>query len=526
MLHVERGRVGPPKALGDAQARHAREEVRDFFSRPARSRRQLSFSFDPAIYAGTAVVDALVELFMNKCAFCESAVGLTAPPQVVQLRPTQAALDLDGKIAADHYWWLAYEWENLYLSCPHCARVRGTRFPVAAPRARPGVIGPKLDAERPLLLDPCRDAPEQHLLYLSDNKVVSDDERGRTTCEMFDLNRPALVTARRDARRVLEVEFERALKRRREPDADLPRATLQRLLDPSREFAAMRRQYVAERLGPASVAEAVAPDVRVEAPKVKRAVSADFGQRKAAKEAFNLEDPATEAAYFGHARHVERVELRNFRVIHELDLALDLDAIAASAGEGSPDDSQRAPWLMLLGENGLGKSTVLQAICLALLDERARGALGLDASAFVRNGTRRALVRVHLTGASEPVELIARAGSHNFEGGGSQKALLLGYGATRLLPTARHPAPVLRAAPRAWRGSRTSSTRSYRSATPRRGCCRSAKGTSTTWRWASGSCSCSPTTSASSATGSTIAYSPRWRAGASRSRSSRRATSP
>jgi AAA domain, putative AbiEii toxin, Type IV TA system len=440
VIHVDRGRVRPPKALSDTRARTARDDAREFFSRPARSRRQLSFSFDPSVFAGPDVVDALGDLFMNKCAFCESAVGLTAPAQVVQLRPPQAALDLEGNMAPDHYWWLAYEWENLYLSCPQCARVRGTRFPVAATRARPDTKGPKLDNERPLLLDPCRDDPERHLLYLPDGTVVSDDERGRATCDMFDLNRSPLVEARRAAAAVLEDELA-ALMRRGKPGAELPRSAVEPLLDPAREFAGMRRQYVAERLGRVSATETVAPGVRIERPAVKRAVRAEFAQRQAAQEAFSLADPATEPAYFSHARLVERVEIRNFRVISELDIALDFDAIAATTGAGSPDERQRAPWLMLLGENGLGKSTVLQATCLALLDERSREALELDASTFVRNGTRRAVVRVHLTGASEPLELIARAGSRQFEGGGVQKTLLLGYGATRLLPTAKHRAP-------------------------------------------------------------------------------------
>jgi uncharacterized protein (TIGR02646 family) len=441
VIHVERGRVRAPKALSDRQADRAREEAREFFSRPAKARRQLGFTFDPAIFASGGVADALQALFRDKCAFCESALGLKSPAQVIQFRPPQAALGLEGALAPDHYWWLAYEWDNLYLSCGQCARVRGSRFPVQAERAKPGARGAELDEERPLLLDPCRDAPEQHLLYFADGTVVSDDDRGRTTCEMFDLNRTALVEGRRNAARVLEDEL-KALTRKLPPGEELPRQEVERLIGSDREFAGMRRQYVAEQLGPASTAEAVAPDVRIETPKVKRAVSADFAQRQAQQESYSLGDAAPEQAYFSHARHVERVELRNFRIIEELDLALDLEAIAAAAGEGTAADRQNAPWLMLLGENGLGKSTVLQAVCLALLDERTREGLGLDAAAFVRNGTRRAVARVHLTGTSEPVELIARAGSRRFEGGGSQKALLLGYGATRLLPNAKHPAPA------------------------------------------------------------------------------------
>jgi ABC-type sulfate/molybdate transport systems ATPase subunit len=95
---------------------------------------------------------------------------------------------------------------------------------------------------------------------------------------------------------------------------------------------------------------------------------------------------------------------------------------------------------MLLGENGLGKSTILQAVALTLLDEGSRERLDLDAREWVRSGTRRASVKVHLTGTPQPIELIARRGSRHFDGGDSLKALLLGYGATRLLPTPAHPA--------------------------------------------------------------------------------------
>lgn len=422
MIHVDRKRVTAPRSLSGSAAKTASEAARAFFEQPQGERRQLQHTFDPAVYRATDVMERLFALFRNKCAFCETAVGAIAPAEVVHLRPVSNALDLDGSVAPDHYWWLAYVWGNLFLSCATCARVRGTRFPVRAERGRPGSAWPALDREAPLLLDPGRDHPESVLLYLPDGTVVSDDERGRVTCDMFDLNRAALVEARRATLEHLTGELAAAGK------------DIEPLLDPAREFAGMRRQRILELRGTWS-SEATA-EVRVVTPKRKRDVGADFARRQEARDSYALEVPSQQAGYFSHARHVERIELRNFRVIDELDLPLRLDTIASSP---SPT-KERAPWLMLLGENGLGKSTVLQAIALALLDERARERLGLDASSFVRRGARRATVRVHLTGSSAPIELIARSGSRRFEGDPSLKALVLGYGATRLLPTARHPA--------------------------------------------------------------------------------------
>lgn len=422
MIHVDRKRVTAPRSLSGSKGKAAREAARAFFEQPEGKRRQLQHTFDPQVYRADEVMELLFALFLSKCAFCESAVGALAPAEVVHLRPVSNALDLGGNAAPDHYWWLAYDWRNLYLSCTTCARVRGTRFPVHAERARPGATGTELDREESLLLDPCRDQPEGLLLYLPDGTVVSDGERGRVTCDMFDLNRTALVEARRATLARLPDELAAAGE------------DIEPLLDPAREFAGMRRQRIVELRSTWS--SAATSEVRVVTQKVKRSVGADFARRQEARDAYALEVPSQQEGYFAHARHVERIELRNFRVIDELDLPLQLDTIAASP---SPT-KERAPWLMLLGENGLGKSTVLQGIALALLDERARESLGLDASSFVRRGARRATVKVHLTGSSAPIELVARSGSRRFEGDPSLKALVLGYGATRLLPTAKHPA--------------------------------------------------------------------------------------
>jgi uncharacterized protein (TIGR02646 family) len=431
VIHLDRIRVPPPSSLSGTRAQTAYEAAEEFFGRPAAKRRQLRFRFDADVYASPEVFEALNALFLSKCAFCESAVFTTAQPEAVHLRPPQNSLSVDGAVASDHYWWLAYEWENLYLTCPSCALARGTRFPVAGKRVGAPTRGAGLGDEYPLLLDPCRDNPEQHLLYLEDGSVASDDERGRTTIQMFNLNRAALVEARRRMRLQLLNDLSVI--------ATAAPGEIEPLMDPAHEFAGMRRQLVVERLGRQTD---IAPQVRVESRSAKAKVGKEFAQIRAEQEDFALEptEAATPEAYYTHARQVERIQLRNWRIIEELDLAIDPEAAALSGPGPAPDAKQRAPWLMLLGENGLGKSTVLQAVCLALLDEKTREGLGLDASDFVRSGTRRASVKVHLSGTPEPIELIARKGQRNFEGGSSLKALLLGYGATRLLPTPKHPA--------------------------------------------------------------------------------------
>ena len=120
---------------------------------------------------------ALQELFHQKCAFCETRVGATSRPDLEQFRPKAGALDLEGERSPDHYWWLMFDWENLYPSCPACNRTKGSRFPVVGERAERGADAEatreEVWAERALLLDPCRDHPSDHLIFDSLGNVAA-----------------------------------------------------------------------------------------------------------------------------------------------------------------------------------------------------------------------------------------------------------------------------------------------------------------------------------------------------------------
>ena len=54
------------------------------------------------------------------------------------------------------------------------------------------------------------------------------------------------------------------------------------------------------------------------------------------------------------AGRLKRIEIENFRVIRNLDLIV-------------PTLGNRGSWLMFVGENGTGKTSILQAVQLALI---------------------------------------------------------------------------------------------------------------------------------------------------------------
>ena len=151
----------------------------------------------------TVVREALRQLFNHKCAYCENRLESNVAFDIEHFRPKQRCVDEQGNLFPVHYWWLALDWNNLYLSCRGCNSAKKNRFPVdgerADPRARENNIEALFQQEQPLLLDPCRadDDPESHFVYVEDGQITSDTRRGRATIETCALNRRTLVDARK-----------------------------------------------------------------------------------------------------------------------------------------------------------------------------------------------------------------------------------------------------------------------------------------------------------------------------------------
>ena len=434
-----------PSALGSKEARAAYEQARAYFERPAKERAQETFSFDDVVLADAEVRSALVASCAGKCAYCETPLAEQAM-LVDRFRPASGALSLDGTLSPDHYWWLAYTWENLYASCAECQSFKGARFPVREQRAAPGTTGEALRDERPLLLEPRHDDPEQHLVYSEDGSVASTTDEGRATIEILGLNRAQLLASRREALAEVRREWE-ATSGQMASKAGLDPLGFDRLFDRSLPFSALRRQFLngwaqarrgeldqalqASPEGPSSMAE-VAGDLPVVTKAERNRVKGVFDRAQVAQDAYSLAGEANASVdYFRRTRRIERIEVRNFKVIGDLDLSP--PSLASSTAS--------APWLMLLGENGCGKSSLLQAVALTLMGTAERDALGLDAKTYVRNGTRSGFVRVHLAGSPEPIELRFSRRSPTFVGGDDPKVILLAYGATRLLPRRGEQAP-------------------------------------------------------------------------------------
>lgn len=464
MIRIDRSAVPVPAVLldrGVEEIARAAEDIAQAAEERRRDGAQVRHRF--TIYRAPAVKDALSELFHGKCAYCESRIGHTQPMDIEMFRPKGAVVE-----APEHpgYWWLANDWDNLLPACIDCNRQRvhgtkhrqmsgkGNRFPLVDETTRVYEPGDPLDAEEPLLLDPCVDHPDDHLAFDWDGTVSGRTERGQTTITVLGLNRPGLVDARSAtaavARRNIRLVDDREIHpdTRNEIITDLVLSTGDDV-----EFAAMHRQLLLPHLtgwlSEEELAEvvndwggtwAISEDTR----RVAQAAQQAFDVAQAT---YSLDDDAGVRRYKLQPRLIEGIEIRNVKAIKSLSLDL-----TAGKGDGGP-------WLMLLGENGTGKSTVLQAIALALAGEDYLRRLvrdrGIRLADFVRHRCKSGQISIALSGFPEPLTLTFRhdrveyrnptgdegvavleytSPTRSSSDGWEPLTPVLGYGATRLLP--------------------------------------------------------------------------------------------
>lgn len=161
------------------------------------------------------VVEALMQLYHDKCAYCECK---EFDPQVEHYRPKNRVTSARGHTG---YFWLAFEWSNLVSTCFDCNKIgkgKGNRFPLIggetnrislAPVLPDGALNPAqirpylppLSTERPYLLHPEIDQPEQFFSFNNKGEIKGTDieDRGKKTIEICNLNRRNLKYRRQKA---------------------------------------------------------------------------------------------------------------------------------------------------------------------------------------------------------------------------------------------------------------------------------------------------------------------------------------
>lgn len=171
--------------------------IADYTANPAGYRDgSASFSIDAKIYGSSAVKARLKRSHSGKCAYCE----IYLPKQIAHghvdhFRPKAYSKQTKGSPAVrPGYYWLAYDWDNLFLSCFFCnSTQKGNQFPLANERSRARHHGMSIAAEQPHLIKPDAEDPANHITWYQEVPVGITD-RGRATIAALGLDEPAHET--------------------------------------------------------------------------------------------------------------------------------------------------------------------------------------------------------------------------------------------------------------------------------------------------------------------------------------------
>ena len=114
------------------------------------------FEFDNKIYGHSTVKKVLLTSHFEKCCFCERKIE---SGHVEHFRGKGGYQQSESnKIVKPGYYWLAYEWSNLFLSCARCnSTYKRNFFPLANPLERAISHLYDINKEQPLLIDPAKD---------------------------------------------------------------------------------------------------------------------------------------------------------------------------------------------------------------------------------------------------------------------------------------------------------------------------------------------------------------------------------
>ncbi len=158
------------------------------------------FKFRDAIYGHSTVKSALQAAQYGKCCYCEGVFLGHVYGTVEHYRPKGRVRQTKGApFEYPGYYWLAYEWTNLFLCCVDCNQsAKRDLFPLEDPATRARNHEHDLAEERPLILNPAGpEDPTDHIGFHQEVPVAITDF-GRTTIDALKLDdRPDLNERRR-----------------------------------------------------------------------------------------------------------------------------------------------------------------------------------------------------------------------------------------------------------------------------------------------------------------------------------------
>lgn len=405
MLKFDRMTEPPPAALQNDRAIRTRRELQDYFLLPREEMIQTRAPKPDIDMGDPSITAALKRLFNGKCAFCETR----GDTEAYHFRPLGNASPAGRNRAHEtypdahlYYSWLGSAWENLFPICHECRPYEASYFPVERDRCplptpeqlqRFAEEGTGLWRDYPLkekasLLDPTDPRVRMwvHLEPSFSGHLRELSQSGRDTIEFFNLNSGDVTHRRSQAyHEYLRVIEELGPGGMRNPHyrASFDFAQLEfggswylllrRIATRLTESRPSRRMPM-----PREMAQFFARLVRESSgyDELRRAIDGlDQGNVDRTPSPPRRREARRPSTRRG-GLILERFRIENFKGIESLSIEL-------------PDPMPRrptrkwiapAPSVLFLGENAVGKTSVLEALALALASPAERAVAGRPAA--------------------------------------------------------------------------------------------------------------------------------------------------
>jgi uncharacterized protein (TIGR02646 family) len=188
VIAIRKGEA-PPSLIRDGE-KHVKELCAAYDADPDTYRTgKATMEFRESIYQAAPVKTALEDSHGGKCCYCEIVIPTPhAHSHVEHWRPKRSPRQSRrAPCEPPGYYWLAYEWDNLLLSCFVCNRSKGDLFPIKDPATRVRDHRITLENESPTILKPDRDNPRRHIKFDKDVPVGITDE-GKETIKVLGLD--------------------------------------------------------------------------------------------------------------------------------------------------------------------------------------------------------------------------------------------------------------------------------------------------------------------------------------------------
>jgi uncharacterized protein (TIGR02646 family) len=197
MIRIKRADI--PESLNSDKVRKSQEKIQEIIES---RRKPKSTEFD-AHWGADDVRLMLWDMQHGKCCYCERKRDVKRESDIEHFRPKAEISEIHK--SEPGYWWLAYEWTNLFFSCRTCNQdYKKNHFPIFDESKRARTKYCLLEKESAHLINPEVEDPEDFIVYdwasFNDKCVLplgkDNNQRGISTIKILGLDRPDLLIDR------------------------------------------------------------------------------------------------------------------------------------------------------------------------------------------------------------------------------------------------------------------------------------------------------------------------------------------